>query len=937
MRKKLKERKQVIYFFLSPKKTDGSYELIDYIGGKGAGLAQMLRFGLPVPPGFTISSLQCKEFYENGQKISKKLKQEVISAIRILEHETGKKFGDKNNPLLVSVRSGSKYSMPGMMDTILNIGLNDKTVEGLAKLSNNKRFALDTYRRLLQMFGSIVLGIERDNFEGELQEILRKRNSVLTTLRGNLAVVGETEPKENEFKKEGKVEIQLDDSALLELIDKYKKIILKNSGKEFPQDVFSQLFIAIEAVFKSWNGERARIYRKLNNIPDDIGTAVNIQTMVFGNFGENSGTGVGFTRNPSTGTKELFGEYLPNAQGEDVVGGFRTPKPLTLLQDEDEEIYKQLVKSVTLLEKHFKDMQDFEFTVERGKLYLLQTRNGKRTGVAALNIGLQLIKERVIKEKEISRRIEYQHIPQLLADGFDTEMLKNATLLTKGLNASNGAATGKIVFDPKKAVELAKQGEEIILVRPETNPDDVHAMSLAKGILTQRGGLTSHAAVVSRHMGKPAVVGCESISFDFDKNAIKINSTLLKEFDHISIDGTTGNVYLGVIKTVPSKILSIVKGIEPESAGGELYKNFLKLIKILKKHKTINVRMNADTVVDTTIGMKFGASGIGLCRTEHMFFQKDRIPYVQKMIVARNKNELNDALEKIFEFQKEDFKAIFKTLKGLPVTIRTLDPPLHEFLPEAGSLEKQLEELNTKGNTSELEFLKLLLEKSKLMKEFNPMLGHRGCRLGITHPEITVVQVKAMIEAAYETLKEGIKVNLEIMIPLVNDVNELLNQKKIIWEVFESIRRKERGKLNLKIGTMIETPRALFLSEELAKEVDFFSFGTNDLTQMFFGFSRDDTYSIIEKYREMGIYKFDPFETIDNNILGKLIIEAVKKAKAVNPKLKIGICGEHGGEPKSIAFFKQAGFDYVSCSPFRVPVALLTSNKIQFENLTVKD
>lgn len=893
---------KIIYFFLGPKRTDGSYKLIDILGSKGAGLAEMARFGLPVPPGFTISSHQCTEFYKNNQKITPELKKIVINAMKTLEKETSKKFGDENNPLLVSVRSGSKYSMPGMMDTILNIGLNDKTVNGLAKLSNNRRFALDSYRRLLQMFGSIALGIKRNLFEEKLQQLIKKENTT---------------------------ESNLSEKELYELIEEYKEIIKLNAQKEFPQNVYEQLFFAIEAVFRSWNGERARVYRKLNKIPDDVGTAVNIQTMVFGNFGEDSGTGVGFTRNPSTGAKELYGEYLPNAQGEDVVGGFRTPKPLSVLEKENPQLFKQLKKAVTLLERHFKDIQDFEFTVEKGKLYLLQTRSGKRTGVAALNIALQLVKEKIISEKEISTRIDYQHIPQLLADSFDPEVLKNATLLTKGLNASNGAASGKIVFDTKKAIEYARKGEDIILVRPETNPEDVYAMSLARGILTQKGGLTSHAAVVSRHMGKPAVVGCESIYFDYDKNAIKVNSTLLREGDYISIDGSTGNVYSGILPTIPSEILRVIKNQQDESPG-PLYTSFIKFINILKKYKTIDVRMNADTVEDTLIGIKFGASGIGLCRTEHMFFQKERIPYVQKMIVARNKAELDLALEKIFEFQKSDFKNIFRALKGLPVTIRTLDPPLHEFLPEPHTIEKQLEELKSKGKTDDIEFLELLLEKGKLMKEFNPMLGHRGCRLGITHPEITEVQIKAMIEAGYEVQKEGIKVNLEIMIPLVNDINEVIHQKEIILKVYNNIKAREKKTLPLKIGTMIETPRALFIADKLAQQVDFFSFGTNDLTQMFFGFSRDDTFSIIEKYKELGIYNFNPFETIDTEVLGNIIIQTIKTAKSVNSTIKIGICGEHGGEPKSIEFCKKAGFDYVSCSPFRVPIALLASNKLNF-------
>ncbi len=917
---------RIIYFFLGPKKTDGSYELIDVLGSKGAGLAQMCRFELPVPPGFTISSRQCIEFYRNKQQLGQQLKKLVTDAIKTLEKETRKKFGASVNPLLLSVRSGSKYSMPGMMDTILNVGLNDLTVNGLAKQSNNKRFALDSYRRLLHMFGSIALGIKRNLFEGKLQELLRKENAAKSTFSAQCSY--ETNTTTSTIAKAD--ESTLSEEGLSELIEEYKEIIKTNTNREFPQDVFEQLFIAIEAVFKSWNSERAKIYRKLNKIPDDVGTAVNIQTMVFGNFGEDSGTGVGFTRNPSTGEKELFGEYLPNAQGEDVVGGFRTPKPLSILEKENRAVFKQLKKSVILLEKHFKDIQDFEFTVERGKLYLLQTRSGKRTGIAALNIALQLVREKIIQEKEICKRIDYQHIPQLLADSFAPESIKNATLLTKGLNASNGAACGKIIFDPKKAIALAKEGQNIILVRPETNPDDVHAMSMACGILTQKGGLTSHAAVVSRHMGKPAVVGCENICFDFDNNAIKINSTLLKEGDFISIDGSSGNVYLGTLKTVPSEILRVIKNEQKEEETSGLYKNFMKLISILKKHKTIDVRMNADTPQDATIGVKFGASGIGLCRTEHMFFQKERIPYVQKMIVARDKKELDSSLEKIFEFQKSDFKGIFKALRGLPVTIRTLDPPLHEFLPEPHTIEKQLEELRNKGRTDDIEFLELLLSKGKLMKEFNPMLGHRGCRLGITHPEITQVQIRAVIEAAYEVQKEGIKVNLEIMIPLVNDVNELLDQKQIILDVYNNIKEREKKSINLKIGTMIETPRALFISDKLAEYVDFFSFGTNDLTQMFFGFSRDDTFSIIEKYRELGIYSFDPFETIDTDVLGRIIIQAVKTARAVNPKLKVGICGEHGGEPKSIEFCKKAGFDYVSCSPFRVPIALLASNKLNF-------
>jgi pyruvate,orthophosphate dikinase len=668
----------------------------------------------------------------------------------------------------------------------------------------------------------------------------------------------------------------------------------------------------------------------MNNIPDDLGTAVNIQSMVFGNFGNDSGTGVGFTRNPSTGEKEIFGEYLPNAQGEDVVGGFRTPMPLSLLEKENKSVYDQLVKAVTLLERHFRDIQDFEFTVERGKLYLLQTRSGKRTGIAALNIALQLVKEKLISEREICKRIDDQHIPQLLADSFDNEALKKAVLLAKGLNASYGAAYGKIVLNPQKAVELAKRGENVILVRPETNPDDVYAMSLSRGILTQKGGLTSHAAVVSRHMGKPAVVGCQAINF-IDANTIKIGESILKEGDYISINGSTGEVFLGLIYTIPSEILRVVKGEIPPTKASSVYKNFIKLLAILNKYKSIDVRMNADTVEDATIGIKFGASGIGLCRTEHMFFKKERIPYVQKMIIARNREELTQALDKIFEFQKEDFKALLRVLNGYPITIRTLDPPLHEFLPSVSEIEEQMQRAKTEGNTTKLEELQLLLTKTKLLKELNPMLGHRGCRLGITHPEITQVQAKAIIEAAYEVKKEGVKVNLEIMIPLVNDLNEFLHQKKIILDVYNEIKQREKKPLSLSIGTMIEVPRALMVADQLALHADFFSFGTNDLTQMFFGFSRDDTFEIIQMYKELKIYKDDPFEIIDAQYMGEFIIQGIKRARAVNPKLKIGVCGEHGGNPESIKFFKKAGFNYVSCSPFKVPIALLASNKLNFE------
>lgn len=877
--------KKWVYFFANGK-AEGRADMKDLLGGKGANLAEMTNLGIPVPPGFTISTEVCKYFYDHGRTYPDDLKVQVDEALKKLEEVTGKKLGDPENPLLVSVRSGAAISMPGMMDTILNLGLNDETVKGLANLTNNERFAYDAYRRFLQMFGDTALGIPHSEFEKAL-EARKKAKGV-------------------------KLDVELDADDLKALVEDYKEIY-KKYGKEFPQDTYKQLWAAIDAVFGSWMNERAIKYRQINNIKEDelLGTAVNIVTMVFGNMGDDCGTGVCFTRNPNTGEKKPYGEFLQNAQGEDVVAGIRTPVPLEELKKINEAVYNELISIMEKLEKHYKDMQDIEFTIEKGKLYILQTRNGKRTSQAAIKIAVDLVHEGLIDKETAVMRVKPEDVERVLHAKFDENELKNSKVIAKGLPASPGAATGKIYFDAAKAEEMAKKGETVILVRPETSPEDVGGMNAAEGILTARGGMTSHAAVVARGMGKPAVVGAEEIVVDEEALEFRVNDVVVKEGDWISIDGTTGNVYLGKITTV-----------KPQGLEGEV----AELLSWADEIRRLGVRTNADIPRDARVARDFGAEGIGLCRTEHMFFEKDRIPKVRRMIVAKTKEQREAALEELLPLQKEDFKGLFRTMKGLPVTIRLIDPPLHEFLPND---EEQMKEVAEQIGIS-VEELKAAVEQ---LHELNPMLGHRGCRLAITYPEIAVMQTKAIIGAAIELKKEeDIDVIPEIMIPLVGHINELKYVKKVVTETADALIKESGVELTYKVGTMIEIPRAAITADQIAQEAEFFSFGTNDLTQMTFGFSRDDVGKFLPEYLEKGILEHDPFKSLDWKGVGQLVKMGTEKGKNARKDLKVGVCGEHGGDPRSILFFDAAGLDYVSCSPYRVPIARIAAAQATIKN-----
>ena len=870
-----------IYFF-GGGKADGGRELKDLLGGKGSGLAEMTNIGTPVPPGFTITTKVCNIFYKNDMRLPRELLKELKVNILRLEKIYGSGFGDTTHPLLLSVRSGAKFSMPGMMDTILNLGLNDKTVQALIKKTKNERFAYDSYRRFIQMFGNVVMSLDKSEFE----EIIQKK-------------------KED---KNIKLDTSLTVEDLKEIIQKYKNKIRHKTGEEFPQDSYKQLEMSIEAVFKSWNNPRAITYRRLNNIPGDLGTAVNIQTMVFGNMGENSCTGVGFTRNPSTGEKRFYGEYLINAQGEDVVAGIRTPKPIEELEKEMPRVFKELKEITTKLEKHFRDIQDFEFTVQENKLYMLQTRTGKRTAPAAVKIAVDMVKEKLITKEEALMRIEPAQLDQLLHKRIDPKAQTN--VIAKGLAASPGAATGKVVFSAEDAVKLTQSGEKVILVRQETNPDDIHGMAVAQGILTARGGMTSHAAVVARGMGKCCVAGCEEIKVNEQRKVFSVGGLVIRERDIISLNGSTGEVILGEVPT-----------IEPELTG-----EFGEFMKWADEVRRLKVRTNADIPRDAAQAMKFGAEGIGLCRTEHMFFAKDRLPIVQEMILAKTKEEREVALDKLLPFQKSDFKGLFETMKGHPVTIRTLDPPLHEFLPNREELMVEIAVMKAKGEDEEkIKEKEKLLARIEELHEFNPMLGHRGCRLGIVYPEITEMQARAIFEAACELARAGKMVVPEVMIPLVGHINEFRNQREVVVRVAEETMKKYKVKLKYLVGTMIEIPRACLTADEIASEAEFFSFGTNDLTQTVYGFSRDDSGKFIKYYVEHKIIPKDPFVSIDANGVGQLMELGVKKGRGKRPELKIGICGEHGGDPDSIMICHRLGLDYVSCSPFRVPIARLAA------------
>ncbi|UCC38306.1 MAG: pyruvate, phosphate dikinase [Candidatus Aminicenantes bacterium] len=894
--------KKYVYFF-GKNHTDGNKDMKDILGGKGANLAEMSGIGLPVPPGFTISTEVCDLFAKQGDKIPFEIEEEILLNLKKLEDFTKQRFGGEKEPLLLSVRSGGKFSMPGMMDTVLNLGLNDKTLEGLARKSGDRRFVLDCYRRLIHMFGDVVLEIPKKTFE----EILRKK------------------------KRENKIthDFELTEKILEETNSEYQNLIKKETGKEFPQDVIKQLLMSVSAVFKSWNNPRAVTYRRLNYIPDDLGTAVNIQQMVFGNIGKNSATGVGFTRNPATGEKELYGEYLFNAQGEDVVAGVRTPSSLKSLGDEMPAAYKELEEITNRLEKHYRDVQDFEFTIQERKLHMLQTRSGKRTGLAAVKIAVNMVAEGLVSEEEALMMVEPEALTQLLHPVFDATEREKHEVQARGLAASPGAAAGQVVFTADDAVSWKNEGRKVILVREETSPDDIHGMSASQGVLTATGGMTSHAAVVGRQMGKPSIVGCGDIKLGEKPKFFQIGSKKIKEGEWISIDGTSGEVFQGQIPTQPSEIIQVIRG-EKRAEESEIYKNFRKLLFWADRIKRLGVRANTDTPEDARIALAFGAEGIGLARTEHMFFERERLPFIKEMILSETEEQRRKALSKLLPFQKEDFYGLFKEMKGHPVTIRTLDPPLHEFLPRREDLMVEIAVLKASGTKKEKKIRELekLLERVKALSEFNPMLGHRGCRLGISYPEIIEMQARAIFEAVCQLATEREKVYPEIMIPLVGAKEELANQKKIILQVAEKVMEKYKVKVEYSVGTMIEVPRAALTADEIAQEAEFFSFGTNDLTQTIYGLSRDDGAEFLAYYLAHGIWKNNPFETVDISGVGQVMKWAVEKGRRARPDLKVGICGVHGGDPRSIYFCHEIGLNYVSCSAYQVPVARLAAAQI---------
>jgi pyruvate,orthophosphate dikinase len=897
--------KKYVYFF-GGGSAEGNRDMKDILGGKGANLAEMSGIGLPVPAGFTVSTEVCNLFTQEGNKIPSDIEEEILQHLKKLETITQQKFGDKDNPLLVSVRSGAKFSMPGMMDTVLNLGLNDQTLEGLVQKTENRRFAWDCYRRLIHMFGDVVLEIPKKKFE----DILRKKK------------------RENGIVPD----LELMEKSLEELVSEYKELIKEETGREFPQDVKEQLFLAISAVFKSWNNPRAKTYRRLNHIPDDLGTAVNVQLMVFGNSGENSATGVGFTRNPATGEKELFGEFIVNAQGEDVVAGVRTPSPLKSLEMQMPESYKELKNFTDKLEKHYSDMQDFEFTIQDDSLYMLQTRSGKRTGFAAVKIAVDMVEEGLIDQEKALMMVEPEALNQLLHPVFDAKEKENHDLLTKGLAASPGAAAGQVVFTAEEAVAGKKEGKRVILVRDETSPDDIHGMSAAQGILTATGGMTSHAAVVGRQMGKPAVVGCGNVNLNEEQRFFAIGEKKFSEGDWISIEGTLGEVLDGEIPTQPSEIMQVVRG-EKNPGDSPMYLRFFKFLSWADKVRKLKVRANADTPEDARIAVAFGAEGIGLARTEHMFFDRKRLPFIKEMILSEEKEERKEAINKLLPFQKEDFYGLFKAMEDRPVTIRTLDPPLHEFLPRREDLMVELAVLKASQSDQKdkIQELEKLLERVKALSEFNPMLGHRGCRLGITYPEVIEMQASAIIEAVIQLTKEGEKVFPEIMIPLIGTREELADQKEIVVRVAEELMEKHGVKIPYSVGTMIEIPRAAITAAEVAKDAEFFSFGTNDLTQTTYGVSRDDGADFMAHYLAQGIWPDNPFETVDIPGVGMLMQWAVEKGRQTRPDLKVGICGVHGGDPRSIIFCHKIGLNYVSCSAYQIPIARLAAAQVVLE------
>ena len=874
--------KKYVYLF-----KEGNANMRELLGGKGANLAEMTNLGLPIPQGFTVTTEACTEYYNDGKKINEEIQEQIFAALKKLEEIQGKKFGDNTDPLLVSVRSGARASMPGMMDTILNLGLNDVAVEGFAAKTGNPRFAYDSYRRFIQMYSDVVMEVPKSFFEKIIDELKAEKGVHFDT--------------------------ELTTEDLKELVKRFKAVYKENmNGEDFPQDPVEQLMGAVKAVFRSWDNPRAIVYRRMNDIPGDWGTAVNVQAMVFGNMGETSGTGVAFTRDPATGEKGIYGEYLINAQGEDVVAGVRTPQPITKLAEDLPECYKEFMEIATKLEKHYRDMQDMEFTIQEGKLYFLQTRNGKRTAPAAINIACDLVDEGMIDEKEAVLRIDAKSLDQLLHPTFDKESLKAGEVIGEALPASPGAAAGKVVFTAEEAKELGKggKGERVVLVRLETTPEDIEGMVAAQGILTVRGGMTSHAAVVARGMGTCCVSGCGEIKIDEEAKKFELGGYTFHEGDYISLDGTTGKIYKGDIKTVEASVSG----------------NFGRIMAWADKYRKLGVRTNADNPRDTKNAVHLGAEGIGLCRTEHMFFEEDRIPKIRKMILAETVEAREAALNELIPFQKSDFKAMYKELKELPMTVRYLDPPLHEFLPTE---EEDIIAL-AKDMGVTVEHLK---EKCSELHEFNPMMGHRGCRLAVTYPEIARMQTRALMEAAIEVKEEeGYDIVPEIMIPLVGEKKELKFVKDIVVEVAEQVKKEKGSDMKYHIGTMVEIPRAALLANEVAEEAEFFSFGTNDLTQMTFGFSRDDAGKFLDAYYKAKIYESDPFAKLDQNGVGQLVKMAVEKGKATRPDIKLGICGEHGGEPSSVEFCHNIGLTYVSCSPFRVPIARLAAAQAAIRN-----
>ncbi|MDK2798653.1 MAG: pyruvate, orthophosphate dikinase [Clostridiales bacterium] len=863
--------KKYVYLF-----SEGDASMKNLLGGKGANLAEMTRLGFPVPQGFTVTTEACTRYYQDGKVISEDIIAQIEEKLAETEKIVGKKFGDVNNPFLVSVRSGARVSMPGMMDTILNLGLNDEVVVGLANLTN-ERFAYDSYRRFIQMFSDVVMEVPKPKFEKIIDQMKEEKGVELDT--------------------------ELDANDLKNMVERFKQLFKQEKGFDFPQEPREQLIEAVKAVFRSWDNPRAIVYRRMNDIPGDWGTAVNVQAMAFGNMGNDSGTGVAFTRNPSTGEKKLYGEFLMNAQGEDVVAGIRTPQPISQLQEVMPEVYQQFVEIAEKLEKHYRDMQDMEFTIENRKLYMLQTRNGKRTAAAALKIAVDLVEEGMLTKEEAMLKVEPKQLDTLLHPTFEPKALKAAKVIAKGLPASPGAATGKVYFTAEEAVAATKAGNKVILVRLETSPEDIEGMAAAQGILTARGGMTSHAAVVARGMGTCCVAGCGEIKInEEEKFFVTKDGERFNEGDYISLDGSTGNVY----------------GEEVPTQEAQLTGDFAKFMGWADEIRTLKVRTNADTPKDAETAVKFGAEGIGLCRTEHMFFEEDRIPAVREMIVAKTEEQRRKALDKLLPMQRGDFEGIFKAMKGFPVTIRLLDPPLHEFLPHED------DDISALAKEMGLSF-KELKETVESLQEFNPMLGHRGCRLAVTYPEIAEMQARAIIEAAINVNKEGMNVIPEIMIPLVGEVKELKYVKDVVVQTADAIIKEAGVNLEYKVGTMIEVPRAAVTADEIATEAEFFSFGTNDLTQMTFGFSRDDAGKFLNDYYDKKIFESDPFAKLDQTGVGKLVKMAAELGKKTRPDIKLGICGEHGGDPSSVEFCHNTGLDYVSCSPFRVPIARLAA------------